>query len=203
MGKCLWCEKELPATDADTCGSCLFRSRDELSSSSKGDEDPEGVKINYDISGLGEDDSKAKKGKMAGELQRDLFLNSAKEQNPFPNQEILMKKVKVHSNSIRNKLFVVGDGLVLDFDENGDAFVFESDVPVVKAYSRMRPNRLFVVEEAKPEPKPAPAPKKVEKVEAKVEEKTEDSESKTEAKSRATKKKTTKKKKSLFKKDEE
>lgn len=203
MGKCLWCEKELPATEADTCTSCLFRSRDELSSSSKGDEDPEGVKINYDISGLGEDDkSKAKKGKMAGELQRDLFMNSAKEQNPFPNQEILMKKVKVHSNSMRNKLFVVGDGLVLDFDENGDAFVFESDVPVIKAYSRVRPGRLTVVEEAKPEPKPAPAPKKVEKVEAKAEEKAEDAESKTEAKSRPAKKKAAKKK-SFFKKDEE
>jgi len=202
MGKCLWCEKELPATDADSCTSCLFRSRDELSSSSKGDDDPENVKINYDISGLGEDKNRTKKGKMAGELQRDLFLNSAKEQNPFPNQEILMKKVKVHSNSMRNKLFVVGDGLVLDFDENGDAFVFESDLPVIKAYSRMRPGRLSVVEEVKPEPKPAPAPKKVEKKEkAKVEEKSEDAESKTEAKPRATKKKAPKK--SFFKKDEE
>lgn len=202
MGKCLWCEKELPATDADTCTSCLFRSRDELSSSREGDEDPGGVKINYDISGLAEDKSKGKKGKRAEELKRDLFLNSTKEQNSFPNQEILMKKVKVHSNSMRNKLFVVGDGLVLDFDENGDAFVDESYVPVIKAYSRTRPNRLFV-EEPKPEPKPVPAPKKVEKkVEVKVEEKPEDSESKTEAKPRA-EKKSTKKKKSFFKKDEE
>lgn len=202
MGKCLWCEKELPATDADTCTSCLFRSRDELSSSREGDEDPGGVKINYDISGLGEEKSKAKKGKRAGELKRDLFLNSTKEQNSFPNQEILMKKVKVHSNSMRNKLFVVGDGLVLDFDENGDAFVDESYVPVVKAYSRMRPNRMFV-EEPKPEPKPVPAPKKVEKVvEVKVEEKPEDAESTTESKPRA-EKKSTKKKKSFFKKDEE
>jgi len=115
-----------------------------------------------------------------------------------------MKKVKVHSNSMRNKLFVVGDGLVLDFDENGDAVVFESDLPVIKAYSRMRPGRLSVVEEVKPEPKPkpAPAPKKVEKKEeAKVEEKSEDAESKTEAKPRATKKKAPKK--SFFKKDEE
>jgi hypothetical protein len=202
MGKCLWCEKELPATDADTCGSCLFRSRDELGSSREGDDDPGNVKINHDLSGLGEDDSKAKKGKMAGELQRDLFMNSAKEQNSFPNQEILMKTVKVHSNSMRNKLFVVGDGLVLDFDENGDAFVAESDVPVIKAYSRMRPGRLSVVEEAKPEPKPAPAPKKVvKKEEAKAEKKAEDSESKTEAKPRAAKKKAPKK--SFFKKDEE
>jgi len=113
-----------------------------------------------------------------------------------------MKKVKVHSNSMRNKLFVVGDGLVLDFDENGDAFVDESYVPVVKAYSRMRPNRMFV-EEPKPEPKPVPAPKKVEKVvEVKVEEKPEDAESTTESKPRA-EKKSTKKKKSFFKKDEE
>ena len=202
MAKCLWCEKELPATEADTCTSCLFRSRDELSSSSKGDEDPAGVRINYDMSGLGEDEkSKTRKGKLASELNRDLFKNSAKEQNPFPNQEILMKKVKVHSNSMRNKLFVVGDGLVLDFDENGDAFVDESYVPVVSAYSRVRPGRLTVVEEAKPEPKPAPAPKKVEKVEeVKVEEKAEDAESKTEAKPRPAKKKA---KKSFFKKNEE
>lgn len=114
-----------------------------------------------------------------------------------------MKKVKVHSNSMRDKLFVVGDGLVLDFDKNGDAFVDESYIPVIKAYSRMRPGRLTVVEEVKPEPKPAPAPKKAaKKVEAKADKKVEDSESKSEANPRAAKKKDEKRSLSS-KKDEE
>lgn len=110
-----------------------------------------------------------------------------------------MKKVKVHSNSIRNKLFVVGDGLVLNFDENGDAFCFESDLPQIKAYSRVRPGRFVVVEEPKKKAAPAPAPKKVEKKAAKKSE--SKSKDEPEDKTRRAPKKAPKK--SFFKKSEE
>ena len=108
-----------------------------------------------------------------------------------------MKKVKVHSNSIRGKVFVVGDGLVLNFDENGDASCNASDLPQIKAYSRHRPGR-FVVVEAPKKASPAPAPKKVEVKAAKKEE----SKSKDESDNtrRAPKKAP---KKSFFKKSEE
>ena len=109
-----------------------------------------------------------------------------------------MKKVKVHSNSIRGKVFVVGDGLVLNFDEKGDASCNVSDLPQIKAYSRHRPGRFVVVEESK-KASPAPAPKKVEVKAAKKEEfKSKDESDNTR---RAPKKKAPKK--SFFKKDEE
>lgn len=82
-----------------------------------------------------------------------------------------MKTVKIKSNSIRNRLFVVGNSLVLSFDENGIAECLESDVPMIVEYSRTRPNRLTIVEETKsspvvPKAVPAPAPKvEVEKIE--------------------------------------
>lgn len=199
MATCQWCGKEGLDETANACGSCLLRSRDEVDSSEDGDTNPEGVKINFDLSGLGDKDKVSKtKGKRAGELRRNLFLNSMKEEQPNSNQEILMKKVKVHSNSIRNKLFVVGDGLVLNFDENGDAFCFESDLPQIKAYARVRPGRFVVVEEPK-KAAPAPAPKKVEVKAAKKSESKSKEES--EAKPRRAPKKAPKK--SFFKKDEE
>jgi hypothetical protein len=114
-----------------------------------------------------------------------------------------MKKVKVHSNSIRGKVFVIGDGLVLNFDEKGDAECFASDLPQLKAYSRARPGRFTIVEKAKKAaPAPAPAPKKVEKVE-KAAKKEESKSTKDESDNtrRAPKKKAPKK--SFFKKDEE
>ena len=107
-----------------------------------------------------------------------------------------MKKVKVHSNSIRGKVFVVGDGLVLNFDENGDASCNASDLPQIKAYSRVRPGRFVVVEEPK-KASPAPAPKKVEKAAKKEESKSKDESDNTR---RAPKKAP---KKSFFKKSEE
>lgn len=119
-----------------------------------------------------------------------------------------MKKVKVHSNSIRGKVLVVGDGLVLSFDEKGDAFCKESDLSQLAAYSRVRPGRIVVVKEepkqAAPAPAPAPAPKKVEKVETKkAAKKVESKSTKDESDNtrRAPKKKAPKK--SFFKKDEE
>jgi hypothetical protein len=201
MAKCRWCEKELPSDNeaVNSCGSCLFRSRDEvIETSEDGETNPEGVKINFDMSGLGKEKSKTK-GKAAAELKRDLFLNSMK-QSPKSNQEILMKRVKVKSNNIRGKVLVVGDSLVLNFDEKGFAECLESDVPLITAYSRVRPNRISVVRDEPKAAAPAPAPKKVEKkVEAKEEVEKED---KPEAKPpRVVKKKAPKK--SLFKKDAE
>ena len=113
-----------------------------------------------------------------------------------------MKKVKVHSNSIRGKVFVVGTGLVLNFDEKGDALCDESDIPQLKNFSRARPGRFSIVEEPK-KVAPAPAPKKVEKVEKKAAKKSESKSTKDESDNtrRAPKKKAPKK--SFFKKDEE
>jgi hypothetical protein len=199
MAKCQWCDKEGLDEAANACGSCLLKSREELDSSEDGNTNPDGVKINFDMSGLGDKGKVSKtKGKRAGELRQTLFLNSLKQEQPISNQEILMKKVKVHSNSVRGKLVVVGDGLVLNFDEKGDAFCFASDLPQIKAYSRVRPGRFVVVEEPK-KASPAPAPKKVEVKAAKKEE----SKSKDESDNtrRAPKKKAPKK--SFFKKDEE
>jgi hypothetical protein len=170
MAKCRWCDKEGLDEAANACGSCLLKSLDEVESSEDGDTNPEGVKINFDMSGLGDKDKVSKtKGKRAGELRQTLFLNSLKQEQPNSNQEILMKKVKVHSNSIRGKVFVVGDGLVLNFDENGDASCNASDLPRLKAFSRHRPGRFVVVGEPK-KASPAPAPKKVEVKAAKKEE---------------------------------
>lgn len=181
MAKCQWCDKELASNveGVNSCGSCLFRSRDEVVETSEdGETNPEGVKINYDLSGLGDDHKITKaKGKRAGELRTTLFANSMKKEDPQPNQEILMKRVKVKSNSIRNKLIVVGDSLVLNFDEYGIAECYEHDVPQLKAYSRVRPNRFAVVEEPK-KAAPAPAPKKAVKKVEKKESKTEDRKSK-------------------------
>jgi hypothetical protein len=202
MAKCRWCEKELPSDNeaVNSCGSCLFRSLDEVVETSEdGDTNPEGVKINFDLSGLGKEKSRTK-GKEAGTLKRDLFLNSMKP-SPQSNQEILMKRVKVQSNSIRGKVLVVGDSLVLNFDEKGEAECFASDVPVITAYCRVRPNRIRIVEEPKAAA-PAPALKKVEKkAKAKVEKVEVKKEDKPEAKPRVEKKKAPKK--SFFKKDAE
>jgi hypothetical protein len=206
MAKCQWCDKELPSNneEVNSCGSCLFRSREEANKAS--DEDgatnPEGVKVNFDLSGLGEDKKISKaRGKRAGELKTTLFANSMKPEHPQTNQEILMKRVKVKSNSIRGKVLVVGDSLVLNFDENGVAECFASDVPQIKAYCRVRPNRIALVEDAPKKAAPAPAPKKVEKkAEVKVS-KSESAKPKTEAKPRVEKKKAPKK--FSFKKDAE
>lgn len=200
MAKCRWCDKEGLDEAANACGSCLLRSREELDSSEDGDTNPDGVKINFDMSGLGDKDKVSKtKGKRAGELRQTLFLNSLKQEQPISNQEILMKKVKVHSNSVRGKLIVVGDGLVLNFDENGDADCFVSDLPQVKAYSRVRPGRFVIVEEPKKKAAPAPAPKKAEvKAAKKSESKSKDESDNTR---RAPKKKAPKK--SFFEKSEE
>ncbi|GAF72597.1 unnamed protein product [marine sediment metagenome] len=201
MAKCRWCEKELPSNNeaVNSCGSCLFRSLDEVVETSEdGDTNPEGVKINYDMSGLGKEKSRTK-GKEAGTLKRDLFLNSMKPSTPS-NQEILMKRVKVKSNSIRGKVLVVGDSLVLSFDEKGIAECFASDVPVITAYNRVRPGRISIVEA--PKAAPAPALKKVEKkAAAKVEKVEVKKEDKPETKPRVEKKKAPKK--SFFKKDAE
>lgn len=201
MAKCRWCEKELPSNNeaVNSCGSCLFRSLNEVVETEDGDTNPEGVKINFDMSELGKEKSKTK-GKEAGTLKRELFLNSMK-QSPPSNQEILMKRVKLQSNSIRGKVLVVGDSLVLNFDEKGIAECFESDMPVITAYCRVRPNRFSVV---KPEAAaPAPALKKVEKKEEAKVEKVEEvkKEDKPEAKPRVEKKKAPKK--SFLKKDAE
>jgi len=200
MAKCRWCDKEGLDEAANACGSCLLKSREELDSSEDDATNPDGVKINFDMSGLGDKDKVSKtKGKRAGELRQTLFMNSLKQEQPNSNQEILMKKVKVHSNSIRGKVFVVGDGLVLNFDENGDASCNASDLPQIKAYSRHRPGR-FVVVEAPKKASPAPAPKKVEVKAAKKEE-SKSTKDESDNTRRAPKKKAPKK--SFFKKDEE
>lgn len=181
MAKCQWCDKELPSDNeaVNSCGSCLFRSRDEaVEVSEDGDTNAEGVEVNFDLSGLGEDNKISQaKGKRAGTLRTTLFTNSMKE-SPKLNQEILMKRVKVKSNSIRGRQFVVGDTLVLAFDEAGIAECFEGDIPQITAYSRVRPGRLWVVEEpVKAAPAPAPAPKKAEKKAEKKEKKSKDTKS--------------------------
>lgn len=160
MAQCQWCEKELPSEGANVCGSCIHRPINE----SLDDEDietGEKNKINFDMSILGE--KKNPKSKRAAQLSADVFLNSLIE-SPESNQEIPMKIVKVKSNSIRGRAFVVDGELVLNFDEYGIARCLVSDLPTVKAYMRARPGRFSIVEEAK-----KAAPKKVEKKAEKTE----------------------------------
>lgn len=160
MAKCQWCEKELPTEGANVCGSCVFRPIEE-SLDDDDFEEEEKNKINFDMSILGE--KKNPKSKRAAQLRADLLLNSLIE-SPESNQEIPMKIVKVKSNSIRGRAFVVDGELVLNFDEYGIARCLVSDLPTVKAYMKARPGRFTVVEEAK-----EASPKKVEKKAEKAE----------------------------------
>ena len=165
MAKCRWCEKSLPGDVIPACNSCFFTSREEADPSN--DDQPSPVVVsdelaNYDLSGLGrEREQQYAKGKSKHDVKSTLFTKTAFKEQSRTNQEIPMKRVKVKSNSIRSRIFIV-DNLVLNFDENGIAEIDEAYVPIIIAYSRIRPNRLSVVPEPEVAPAPAPAPKKVE-----------------------------------------
>lgn len=203
MSECKWCDKILPAEEIPICSSCVLRSRDEAIITPEDQKsDPEGVKINYDLSGLANSEKpKTRKGKSVGKVSFDLIstiMAETKAKKPISNQEILMKKVKVHSNSIRSRIFVVDGALVLNFDENGVAECFESDVPRINAYSRFRPNRIWAVVEESPKKKATPKTEK--KSKKKAEKKTEGSKPKTDEKSDTPKKSVFK---ALFNKESE
>jgi hypothetical protein len=187
MAKCKWCEKSLPGEDIPACNDCLFRS---VSSPRTVAEQArlEDINVNIDLSELSNlDKPKSIKGRTPGEVRFNLLTKTIHQPRLTLRQEIPMKIVKIKSNSIRNRILVVGDTLVLSFDENGIAECFESDIPIIVEYSRTRPNRLTIVEEPKvappaPAPAPVPVPPTVPapKVESKVEpkakvEKVEDS----------------------------
>jgi hypothetical protein len=189
MSKCRWCETTLPGNAIPACSKCLHRTRDETDPSNEEyiSHVVDSEKSNYDLSELGRvRDSQYSKGKTKGTVKYDLLTQTIYGEHSKEKQEILMKRVKIKSNSIRGRILVV-DELVLAFDDDGIAEINESDLYVIVAYSRVRPGRLTVVVEPVevPVPAPAPAPKKVE---PKAESKKEEPKSKVVTKSESSKK---------------
>lgn len=165
MTECLWCDKSLPGDAIPACGNCLLRTREEaLGIPAPHEESEKKLDSDFDISKLAEPiKPKYNKGNTSGEVKHNLYTKTLFEEHTPLSKEIPMKMVKVKSNSIRSRQFVVDDKLVLSFDENGIAECLESDVYLITAYSRVRPGRLTIVKEPKKAaPAPAPAPKKVE-----------------------------------------
>lgn len=175
MSKCRWCETTLPGDAIPACNRCLFEDRSNADPSREEDIDSviDSENVDFDLSELGRTvEDQYTKGKTKGTVKFNLLTQTTYEEHPKEKQEILMKRVKVKSNSVRGRQMVV-DGLVLAFDDDGIAEINESDAYIIVNYSRTRPNRLSVVVEPveAPTPAPAPAPKKAEpKAESKKEE---------------------------------
>lgn len=145
MGKCLWCDKELPAPEATVCPSCVFRPISEAVAEQK-KKTPEGVDPNFDLSMLGFKKD-PQKGKRAGELNIQIMKASMM---PTPKvNDMLNKVVKVKSRNHKDRSIII-DGLVVTFDSEGFATILEADAQVIEAYNRVRPGRLEIIREAAP-----------------------------------------------------
>jgi len=94
------------------------------------------------------------KGRKSVHLVQSSLSQLAKKQSP-PTLEIPVKKLKVKSNSIRDKAYMV-ESLVLHFDGKGVAEFPESDLEAVQRHMVLRPGRFQLVVDAPVEPKKDP-----------------------------------------------
>jgi hypothetical protein len=113
--------------------------------------------VGYDLSYLSDQGGQRdkargmlKKSKSVHQVQMD--LGKVILQQPTPLQEIPVKKLKLKSNSVRDRMHPVGS-LMLRFDGAGVAEFAEHDLPEVKAHMARRPGRYRLLEEKKSPPK--------------------------------------------------
>jgi hypothetical protein len=133
--------------------------------------------VGYDLSFL--DDTGRKRPKAKSQSAVRMSLSETALQRPIPIQEVVVKTLKLKSNSVRDRLSPVGD-MMLSFDRSGVAEFPESRLETVQAHMRLRPGRFRLLEDevpkkdpqaaldvararleaarAKPAPEPAPEP---------------------------------------------
>lgn len=145
MGKCLWCDKDLPGPEATVCPSCVFRPISEAVEEQK-KKTPEGVDPNFDLSVFGIKKN-PQEGKRAGELNTKIMQASMVPKPKVNN--MLNKVVKVKSRSHKDRSIII-NGLTLTFDTEGLATILETQAEIIDDYCKVRPGRVWVVREEAP-----------------------------------------------------
>lgn len=106
--------------------------------------------INVDLSYLSQSGQREraraliKEGKSVNQVRMDLGQLSLQESTPL--QEKPVKKLKLKSNSVRDRMHPVGN-LMLRFDGKGIAEFAESHLEEVKAHMALRPGRFRILSE--------------------------------------------------------
>ena len=142
MAQCHWCDKSLPGNAIPACGSCLLRPPPQ--SSEPEVEKPAELDADHDISYLS-NKAPSRTPKSAFKVMSEV-REASKEQPVVLQETLIMKTLKVKSNSLRGRLFPIGH-LMLHFDEHGIAEFPEAELAVVKAHMRLRPGRFTLLEE--------------------------------------------------------
>ena len=129
------------------CGSCVMTPLpsppDEDAMLEKASE----VDVGYDLSFL--DDKGRKRLKAVSQSAVRMALSKTALLIPIPISEVTMKRLKLKSNSIRDRLAPVGD-MMLSFDGSGVAEFPESRLETVNQHMRLRPGRFRILQEDKP-----------------------------------------------------
>jgi hypothetical protein len=132
------------------CGSCV------LSPLPSSEEEDLGktVDVKMDLTYL-DDKKKTRQPKGRNFMQVQMDLNKIAMKQPIPIPEVLVKRLKLKSNSLRDRAYLI-EGMVLHFDGDGIATFPEHCLEAILRHTRVRPGRFRLLEET-PKLKKSPA----------------------------------------------